>query len=63
METTIKLSKATADELARLKIHPRQSYEEIIKQILSKTKVELNEGTDKPSDAHNPQQWSQYCQY
>jgi predicted CopG family antitoxin len=52
-ETTIKLSKAVTEELARLKIHPRQSYEEIIKQLLSKTKVELNEGTDNPSDAHN----------
>src|SRR3989338_944076 len=33
--TTIKLSKKTADILSRLKIHPRQTYEEVILKLVS----------------------------
>ena len=32
--TTIKLSKETASLLNKLKIHPRQSYEEVILELL-----------------------------
>jgi len=32
--TTIKLSKETVDALTKLKIHPRQSYEEVILELL-----------------------------
>jgi hypothetical protein len=32
--TTIKLSKDTANALNELKIHPRQSYEEVILEML-----------------------------
>jgi len=32
--TTIKLSKKTVELLSRLKIHPRQSYEEVILSLL-----------------------------
>ena len=34
--TTIKLSKDTAKSLNELKIHPRQSYEEVILELLKK---------------------------
>lgn len=34
--TTIKLSKNTVDLLSKLKIHPRQSYEEVILELLKK---------------------------
>ena len=33
--TTIKLSKKTAEALGRLKIHPRQPYEEVILNLIS----------------------------
>jgi len=33
-ETTIKLKSTVKKELDRLKIHPNQSYSEIIKQII-----------------------------
>lgn len=36
--TTIKLSKETAEALNKLKIHPRQSYEEVIVKLLKKKK-------------------------
>jgi len=36
--TTIKLSKETVSILNSLKIHPRQSYEEVIQQLLGKVK-------------------------
>jgi len=36
--TTISLTEATRKELENRKIHPNQSYEEIIKQILKKSK-------------------------
>jgi len=36
--TTIKLSKDTVKTLNRLKIHPRQSYEEVILKLLKKEK-------------------------
>jgi len=32
--TTIKISKKTLDRLFKLKIHPRQSYEEVIIKLL-----------------------------
>jgi len=34
--TTIKLSKETVKSLNQLKIHPRQSYEEVIIKLLKK---------------------------
>ena len=36
--TTIKLSKETVKVLNALKIHPRQSYEEVIIKLLKKEK-------------------------
>lgn len=33
--TTIKLSKKTAETLSKLKIHPRQPYEEVILKLIS----------------------------
>jgi len=38
--TTIKVSKQTVKELSKLKIHPRQSYEEVIVKFLEKNKKE-----------------------
>ena len=32
--TTIKLSKRLVEELSKLKIHPRQSYEEVVEKLL-----------------------------
>ncbi len=40
-ETTIQLSRQTVNELNNLKVHPRQSYREIIFDLL-KTKKKLN---------------------
>lgn len=37
--TTIKISKDTVKSLNELKIHPRQSYEEVILQLLKEKKV------------------------
>ena len=36
--TTIKISKDTVTALNQLKIHPRQSYEEVILELLKKKK-------------------------
>lgn len=36
--TTIKLSKKTVELLSKLKIHPRQSYEEVIINLMKKRK-------------------------
>jgi hypothetical protein len=36
--TTIKLSKKIVEELSKLKIHPRQAYEEVIIKLLSSYK-------------------------
>jgi predicted CopG family antitoxin len=38
--TTIKLSKETVKLLSELKIHPRQSYEEVILKLLKEKKKE-----------------------
>ena len=38
--TTIKISKDTVNALNQLKIHPRQSYEEVILELLKKKKGE-----------------------
>ncbi|MBR9691280.1 hypothetical protein GOV06_00680 [Candidatus Woesearchaeota archaeon] len=38
--TTIKISKDTVKALNLLKIHPRQSYEEVILELLKKKKGE-----------------------
>ena len=35
--TTIKLTKKTAGLLNKLKVHPRQAYEEIVLELLKKT--------------------------
>jgi predicted CopG family antitoxin len=37
-ETTMGLSKATREKLNKLKVHPRQSYEEVILILIEKTK-------------------------
>ena len=36
--TTIKLSKHTVDLLNKLKIHPRQPYEEVVVMLISENK-------------------------
>ena len=33
--TTIKLTKKTVEFLAKLKVHPRQSYEEVILKLIT----------------------------
>ncbi|MBU0628913.1 MAG: hypothetical protein KKC75_07010 [Nanoarchaeota archaeon] len=33
--TTIKISKKVVEELVKLKIHPRQAYEEVILKLLN----------------------------
>lgn len=48
--TNIKLKQATKMALADLKIHPRQSYDEIIKQILDKIEGE-NTQDESPADS------------
>ncbi|MFH1439496.1 MAG: hypothetical protein ABIG89_02955 [Candidatus Woesearchaeota archaeon] len=35
--TTIKLSKKTVEVLSKLKVHPRQAYEEVILDLLKKS--------------------------
>lgn len=42
--TTIKISKETASLLNELKIHPRQSYEEVILGLLNKKRGANHEG-------------------
>ena len=37
-ETTIQLSREAVKKLSNLKVHPRQSYEEIISQLIKKDK-------------------------
>ena len=37
-KTTIKVSKKVIDELSKLKVHPRQSNEEVILQLLAEHK-------------------------
>ena len=37
--TTIKLSKNTAESLNKLKVHPRQAYEEVILKLVAGAKV------------------------
>ena len=41
--TTIKISKDTVILLNQLKIHPRQSYEEVILELLKKKKGDKKE--------------------
>ena len=42
--TTIKISKSVVEKLSKLKIHPRQSYEEVIVKLLKDyRKIELKE--------------------
>ena len=36
--TTIKISKPVVEELSTLKVHPRQSYEEVIVKLLENHK-------------------------
>jgi predicted CopG family antitoxin len=36
--TTIYISDETRQELAKLKVHPRQSYEEVIRKLLEEYK-------------------------
>ena len=40
--TTIKLSKSTVELLSRLKVHPRQPYEEVILKLISEKKDKKN---------------------
>ena len=42
--TTIKLSKSTVELLSRLKVHPRQPYEEVILKLVSENKDKKNPG-------------------
>ena len=42
--TTIKLSKSTVELLSRLKVHPRQPYEEVILKLISENKDKKNPG-------------------
>ena len=42
--TTIKLSKSTAVILNKLKVHPRQPYEEVILKLISENKDKKNPG-------------------
>ena len=44
--TTIKISKQTVLELYNLKIHPRQSYEEVIVKLLENYKEKTRIGID-----------------
>ena len=46
--TTIKLSKSTVGILSKLKIHPRQPYEEVILKLISENK-------DKKNPSKSPQ--------
>lgn len=39
--TTIKLSKKIVEELTLLKIHPRQSYEEVVVKLLENSKTNV----------------------
>jgi len=41
--TTIKISKKLVEELSKLKIHPRQAYQEVIEKILEHYKKRKNE--------------------
>ena len=41
--TTIKISKKTAEELANIKIHPRQSYEEVILKLIKECGKNIKE--------------------
>lgn len=54
-DTTIKLRRNTKSKLTRLKIHPRQTYDEVILNLLSampgKVKEELNPADKKAGDA------------
>jgi len=34
--TTIQLSEETKDELDKLKVHPRETYEDVIKRLIEK---------------------------
>jgi len=48
--TTIKLTKKTVEILNKLKIHPRQAYEEVILKLLKKAKFDKNKkGNYNPS--------------
>ncbi|MEA2036839.1 MAG: hypothetical protein U9O94_04985 [Nanoarchaeota archaeon] len=40
--TTIKVSKQTVEELSKLKIHPRQAYEEVVVSLLEIQKKQEN---------------------
>jgi len=45
--TTIKISKTLVEKLSSLKIHPRQSYAEVIQKLLNNYKEKNNE--EKPN--------------
>ena len=45
--TTIKISRDTVKILNELKIHPRQSYEEVILELLSKKRGDLYSGAKR----------------
>ena len=46
--TTIKVSKDTVIKLNELKIHPRQSYEEVILDLIQQKRGDFNGGKRKP---------------
>jgi len=41
--TTIKISKQVVEELSKLKIHPRQSYEEVVVKLIESNKKNKND--------------------
>ncbi|MFH1439495.1 MAG: hypothetical protein ABIG89_02950 [Candidatus Woesearchaeota archaeon] len=45
--TTIKLSKKTVEVLSKLKVHPRQAYEEVVLELLKRT------SSDKKINMHS----------
>ena len=57
--TFIRLEKATRDAMKQLKVHPKETYEDIIKRIVldqklpDKTTIEARELKDTPDALHN----------
>jgi len=48
--TTIKISKSSVNRLSELKIHPRQSYEEVLLKLLDNAKGSLSFSPFKQED-------------
>jgi predicted CopG family antitoxin len=39
MKTTITINKETVDKLKKLKVHPRQPYEEVVSRLLNRDEI------------------------